>query len=150
MDLKEIEKLMKAMEESSIKRVKLKRGDSEVELEKECVYGEPLPAPAAQPRVHHVERAPATHPPVKEAPSAAEGTFITSPMVGTFYSSPSPDDPPFVKVGDSIEEDTVLCIIEAMKVMNEVKAGVKGKIVDVLMKNGDPVEFGSNIFRIES
>lgn len=74
--------------------------------------------------------------------------YVTSPMVGTFYSSPSPDEPPFVKVGDKIEKHTVVCIIEAMKVMNEVKAGVSGTVAEVLVESGHPVEFGSKLIRI--
>jgi acetyl-CoA carboxylase biotin carboxyl carrier protein len=70
-------------------------------------------------------------------------------MVGTFYSSASPGQPPFVKVGDRVEENTVICIIEAMKVLNEVKAGKKGTVAEVLIENTQPVEFGSKMFRIE-
>jgi acetyl-CoA carboxylase biotin carboxyl carrier protein len=69
-------------------------------------------------------------------------------MVGTFYSSPSPDQPVFVKVGDRVSENTVVCIIEAMKVMNEVKAGVSGVVAEVLVSNAEAVEFGSKLFRI--
>ncbi len=76
--------------------------------------------------------------------------FITSPMVGTFYSSPSPEDPSFVKVGDRIEADTIVCIIEAMKVMNEVKAGMKGVVVEMMVESGQPIEFGSKLFRINT
>lgn len=76
------------------------------------------------------------------------GIFVTSPMVGTYYATPSPDDPSFVKVGDKIEKHTVVCIIEAMKVMNEVKAGVSGTVAEVLVENGHPVEFGTKLFRI--
>jgi len=77
-----------------------------------------------------------------------EGEYVVSPMVGTFYSAAAPDQSSFVKVGDQIQEDTVVCIIEAMKVMNEVKAGVSGVIAEILVKNGQPVEFGTNMFRI--
>ena len=75
-------------------------------------------------------------------------TYVTSPMVGTFYTSPSPEDPPFVKVGDKIDKNTVVCIIEAMKVMNEIKANVTGTVAEVLVETGQPVEFGSKLFRI--
>ena len=78
----------------------------------------------------------------------ASALYVTSPMVGTLYSSPSPDEAPFVKVGDKIEKNTVVCIIEAMKVMNEVKAGVAGTVVEVLVETGHPVEFGTKLFRI--
>ncbi len=74
--------------------------------------------------------------------------FVTSPMVGTFYTTPSPEDPAFVKVGDKVEKNTVVCIVEAMKVMNEVKAGVAGTIAEILVENGHPVEFGTKLYRI--
>lgn len=74
--------------------------------------------------------------------------YVTSPMVGTVYLAPSPDDAAFVKIGDRIEKGTVVCIIEAMKVMNEVKAGVAGTVAEILVESGQPVEFGSKIFRI--
>lgn len=84
------------------------------------------------------------NPPKEEVASV----YVTSPMVGTFYNSPSPDDPTFIKVGDKIEKHTVVCIIEAMKVMNEVKAGVSGTVAEVLVESSQPVEFGSKLFRI--
>ena len=85
------------------------------------------------------------------APAAAvlQGTPYPSPMVGTFYSSPSPDSDAFVKVGDRIDEDSVLCIIEAMKVMNEIKAELTGEILEVLVENGEPVEFGQPLFLLK-
>jgi len=76
------------------------------------------------------------------------GEFITSPMVGTFYATPSPEDPAFVKVGDKVSPDSIVCIIEAMKVMNEVKAGMSGTISAILVDNGQPIEFGSQLFRV--
>lgn len=87
-----------------------------------------------------------------ESPAAGKedsvSVYITSPMVGTFYSSPSPDDPQFVKVGDKVEKSTVVCIIEAMKVMNEVKSSAAGTVAEVLVESGHPVEFGTKLFRI--
>lgn len=76
------------------------------------------------------------------------GAYVTSPMVGSYYSSPSPEDLPFVKEGDKIEKGTVVCIIEAMKVMNEVKSSVAGVVAEVLVESGHPVEFGTKLFRI--
>ena len=75
---------------------------------------------------------------------------IKAPMVGTFYSAPSPESPPYVKRGDSIDLGQVICIIEAMKLMNEIKAEVKGKIRDIVVENGDPIEFGQTLFLVES
>jgi len=88
-----------------------------------------------------------THPSSEKKEEVA-GAYVTSPMVGTFYSCPSPDDPNFVKVGDRIEKHTVVCIIEAMKVMNEIKAGVSGVVEEILVENAQPVEFGTKLFRI--
>jgi acetyl-CoA carboxylase biotin carboxyl carrier protein len=75
-------------------------------------------------------------------------TTINSPMVGTFYRAPSPDSPPYVEKDDEFNEETVLCIVEAMKVMNEIKAECKGKIADILVENGQPVQFGQPLFRV--
>ena len=84
----------------------------------------------------------------KENEDSSSTLFIKSPMVGTFYASPSPDNPPFIKVGDVVREETVVCVIEAMKVMNEIKAGVSGTVKEILIENSHPVEFGSLLFKI--
>lgn len=85
---------------------------------------------------------------VGEAEVVDDGTIeITSPTVGTFYASPTPDDPPFVKIGSKVSSDTIVCIVEAMKVFNQIPAEVSGTITEVLVKNGDPVEFGQPLFR---
>jgi acetyl-CoA carboxylase biotin carboxyl carrier protein len=98
----------------------------------------PAPAPAAAPA----------------APAAGSGdeagiAYVKSPMVGTFYRSPSPDSPPFVDVGSKVDEKSVVCIIEAMKIMNEIQAEVKGTIVELLVENGQPVEYGQRIFKVK-
>ena len=82
----------------------------------------------------------------EESEAELEGKVISSPMVGTFYRTPSPDADPFVRVGDRVEEDTIVCILEAMKVMNEIPAEVVGDIAEVLVENGEPVEFGQPLF----
>lgn len=165
MDLKQIEKLMEAMEKSRIKRLALKKEGFEIEIERECqahpdshspsgplpAYFQPHSAHPTHPpidakhKIPHVEH----HTPLDAKEKVQTGLFVTSPMVGTFYASPSPDDPAFVKVGDVVSEGMVVCIIEAMKVMNEVKAAVNGKIAELLLRNGDPVEFGTRMFRID-
>ena len=92
---------------------------------------------------------PVPSPVIHEAPKETLlSLYVTSPMVGTFYSSPSPDDPSFIKVGDKIDKNTLVCIIEAMKVMNEIKANVTGTIAEVLVEAGQPVEFGTKLFRV--
>lgn len=163
MDLKQIKELMTAMEKAGIKKVKLKEEKGfELELERQdepAMVAQTLSAPSySKPEMHaHFpppHSAAARHP-MEEERNAKEkksedapGKYVTSPMVGTFYASPSPDDPPFVKVGDRVEEDTIVCIIEAMKVMNEVKAGVKGVVAEILLSNANPVEFGTKLLRI--
>jgi acetyl-CoA carboxylase biotin carboxyl carrier protein len=143
---------MRELEESKLSKLIVKRKDFELHLEKESsqttpprrVIAETVQEAAFQSDMSmHGERG-------AEGGRRVEpkGTYITSPMVGTFYASPAPDEPPFIKVGDMVRENTVVCIIEAMKVMNEVKAGVAGKVVEVLHDSGSLVEFGSRLFRI--
>ena len=165
MDLKQIKELMAAMERAGIKKLTVKqKGGDELHLERQDEYpthAQP-PTPPFYPSVY-------THPPVREAESRLApthkpphdeshggkekkedkpGKFVNAPLVGTYYAAASPDDPHFVKVGDRVDENTVVCIIEAMKVMNEVKAGVSGTIAEILIDNAHPVEFGTKLFRI--
>lgn len=107
----------------------------------------PAPTPKAQTQPVHEEQD-QQHKEQKE-PVQDSAQQVKSPMVGTFYSAPSPDDPPFVKVGDTVDANTVVCIVEAMKVMNEIKAGVSGTVKEVLLENGHPVEFGTPLFKID-
>ncbi|RKY37033.1 MAG: acetyl-CoA carboxylase, biotin carboxyl carrier protein, partial [Candidatus Omnitrophota bacterium] len=76
-------------------------------------------------------------------------TYIKSPMVGTFYRAPAPDAPPFVEVGDEVDVGQTVCIIEAMKLMNEIKSDVRGKVLEVLVENGSPVDYGDNLFKVK-
>ena len=166
MDLKQIKELMTAMGRSGTKRLSIKKDGFELRLEREGGKAEEVAhdyQDEAPFRNHGAHRAnamlskhgtdipTALNPPVETVKVEKEDTtsiFVVSPMVGTFYASPSPDDPSFVKVGDKIEKNTVVCIIEAMKVMNEIKAGVSGTVVEVLVDSAHPVEFGSKLFRI--
>lgn len=149
-EIEQIKELMACLEESKLRKLVIKRGDFELHIEKEGalprrVVSESLSESAFESEIPlQGERGGSSSRVVEEAP----GTFVTSPMVGTFYASPAPDQPSFVKVGDSVQEHTVVCIIEAMKVMNEVKAGVKGIVAEVLADNAQPVEFGSRLLRI--
>ncbi len=136
MEIDEIKKLMTELEESKLHKIVYKKGDFEIHLEKQSI-----PAPVAQPIM---EECAAPQKPKEET----AGSFVTSPMVGTFYAAAAPDHPPFVKVGDTINEGTVVCIIEAMKVMNEVKAGVNGTVAEIISHNGQAIEFGSRLFRV--
>lgn len=164
MELKQIKELMIAMGKCGTKRLSIKKEGFEIELEQQetipyalesasyeiaAEHPHPIairkgPAPLPKPAEH-----PIPSPVVKEdRPEAAPGKFITSPMVGTFYASPSPEDPTYVKVGDKVEKNTVVCIIEAMKVMNEIKADASGTVAEIMLESGHPVEFGSKLFKI--
>jgi acetyl-CoA carboxylase biotin carboxyl carrier protein len=123
---------------------------SEATVSHSVVTSQPMLAyngPAAQPASAPAPAASAPAP--AAAPAASDGIEIKSPMVGTFYSSPSPDSPTFVSVGQEITPDTVICIIEAMKVMNEVKAEVAGTVTEICADNGKPVQFGQVMFRLK-
>ena len=149
MDLSKLKELMELLEKSELHKMTLKEKDGlEIHLEKpkpEVVSAQAAFAQAP------VAAAPAAAAPQAPKPAVEEpaGDFITSPMVGTFYTASSPDNPPFVKSGDRVDADTVVCIIEAMKVMNEVKAGKAGVVKEVLIDNANPVEFGTKLIRIE-
>jgi acetyl-CoA carboxylase biotin carboxyl carrier protein len=165
MEYKQIKELISTLEKSNLKKIHIKdKGGFELHLEKQ-EESHPAAVPASSiPHPHLFHHKEVEHPRFlspaapqhkahEEAPAAKKeekpGKYISSPMVGTFYSAPSPDDPPFIKVGDRIEENSIVCIIEAMKVMNEVKAGMSGTVIEILAENGHPVEFGTKIFRIE-
>ena len=160
MDLKQIKELMGAMGRARMKKLKLKTDAFEIELERESPKGiEPLVSMHSQPMFAPVSHMPAPLPPQHESMLASDmpkepeaekpGDFATSPMVGTFYKSASPDSEAYVKVGDSVTDDSIVCIIEAMKVMNEVKAGVSGVVKEILVEDGQTLEFGAKILRVE-
>ena len=121
------------------------------------VVGYRTPAPAASAEPASAPAAPATRPASNNAPSRTaepandddKYTKVTAPMIGTFYRSPAPDAPSFVEVGDRVDENTVLCIVEAMKLMNEIKAETRGVIKKILVENGKPVEYGQPMFLVD-
>jgi len=156
MEVKQIKQLMISMGKHGIKKLSLKKEGVELELEREPTFieAEPLRM-VANPMRGDFEKHRAHHgvvihesPKEEEVEQEEEGEFIESPMVGTVYYSPSPNDPPYIQVGDKIDENTIVCLVEAMKVMNEVKAGVVGTITEVMVDNAHPVEFGTKLFRI--
>ncbi len=150
MDLKQIEKLMAAMNRQGMRRIYLKEEGMEIELEGiSADHPHPHPYPHETLAAHPMRALPSMPTEKVEAiVETKESKYITSPMVGTFYAAPSPDDPAYVKEGDRVDAGTIVCIIEAMKVMNEVKAGLSGTIGEVLLRSGDPVEFGTKIIRL--
>ena len=143
MDLKDIKAIIDLMQKNGLTAFEMEKGGFRIALAKESALAPTVsyaPAPVA------AAPAPAAAAPAEAAP-AASGKEIASPMVGTFYTSPSPESPPFVKVGQKVTPDTVVCIIEAMKVMNEIKAEVSGTITEVAAENGQPVQFGQALYR---
>jgi len=152
MELRLIQRLVRMMQKGELTELELDDQKEGVRLRLKR-GGDAPPTP-----VVHVTQGAAAAPvalpvaaaePATEAAPELAGTPYTSPMVGTFYSAPAPDADPFVRPGTRIEPDTVLCIIEAMKVMNEIKAETSGEIVEVLVENGEPVEFGQPLFLIK-
>ncbi len=158
MDIKEIRSLIKMIMETDISEFELENSDEKVRIKRgshqEVVHYQTLqqtPLPAALPLQPAVAVAPETEaaPAAVAAPAAETGKSVTSPMVGTFYRAPAPDAPPYVEVGQVVEKGQVLCIIEAMKLMNEIEAEYRGTILKICKENAQPVEFGDVLFVIE-
>jgi len=157
LDIKEIKAIVDLMKRSSLTEFQLEEKDLKLKIcrksdELQTFYQGATPAPfPIQAPVAVAAPLPQQHtPPAEPAPSPVdESKLIKSPMVGTYYAAPSPESPPFVSVGDTVTDETVVCIIEAMKVMNEITADMKGKIAEVLVGNGDNVEYGQPLFRIK-
>ena len=153
MDIRKVKKLIDLLEESGIAEIEISEGEESVRISRypqgmTVTHGVPMPAmgaatPPAAPRAE----APASPPPASPAPAADKS--ITAPMVGTFYSAPAPGARSFVRVGDEIKVGQVLCIIEAMKMMNQIESEKEGRVVSVLVRNGEPVEFGQPLFVLE-
>ena len=152
MDLRKLKKLIDLVQESGIAELEITEGEEKVKIVKGGVVSVspgPVPAPSAPVAAAPRPAAPAAAAAAPEAPPAIEGHVVKAPMVGTFYRSPSPDAKAFVEVGQAVKEGEVICIIEAMKLMNEIKAEVSGKVAEIIVNNGDPVEFSQPMFRIE-
>ncbi|QDV69824.1 Acetyl-CoA biotin carboxyl carrier [Rosistilla carotiformis] len=145
-DIEQIRKLVELMEEHNLAEVDLKQDQKEIKLCRGGFAAAPAPmmmAPAAAPAAPAAAAAaPAT--------DGANIAIIKAPMVGTFYARANPEAAPFVKVGDSVNADTTICIVEAMKVFNEIPAEISGKVVAVLAKDGEAVDFGKPLFKIDT
>ena len=147
MDVKKIESLARLMQETGLTGLELVEDGQQLRLERQVeVVAAPVAAAApAAPAAVGAEALGVTH----EAPQPAkEGTLVLSPTVGVFYSAPSPDARPFVEVGDQVKKGGTLCIIEAMKLMNEITSDFDGEIVDICVMDGDVVEYGQPLFKI--
>jgi len=161
MNQKELRELIEFLIEKDISEFELERGDVKVRIKRGATEGNtPLPiqtvpvtvaAPPAAPAIQPTARANVSAPPATAAPKVEveeDLHLVKSPIVGTFYESPSPGSPPFVKIGDVVEEGQTLCIIEAMKLMNEIDSDVSGEIVKKLVANSQPVEYGQPLFAV--
>jgi acetyl-CoA carboxylase biotin carboxyl carrier protein len=149
LDLKDIKAVIDLMRKNDLSVFEMEKDGFRLKLQKgageQTVYGQPPPAPSAP-----AAPAPtAATAPAAETEKASALKDILSPMVGTFYRAGSPEAAPFVDVGKEVSEETVVCIIEAMKVMNEIKAETKGVIAEIVAENGKPVQFGQVLFRVK-
>lgn len=158
MDIEEIKKLIKLVEKSEITEIEIEEEGRKIRICKGG--GEQAPAPVhyhPAPQTHHVippaQVSGVAHPAVSDEAKAAEDDSkyhnVNSPMVGSFYRSPAEDAEPFVKEGDVVTAGQTLCIIEAMKLMNEIESDIAGRVVKIMVENGSPVEYGETLFKIE-
>ena len=144
MDIRKIKKLIEMLQDSDLKEIEVSQGDESVRISRDN-KSQTHVEPVIQKQVVH-ETNVASEKEVQQ--EDIEGNQITSPIVGTFYRKPSPDKDPFIKVGDVVQEGDVLCIIEAMKMMNEIKSDFSGKVVSINLEDGQPVEYGQHIITI--
>jgi acetyl-CoA carboxylase biotin carboxyl carrier protein len=150
-DIRKVKKLIELLEESGISEIEIHEGEESVRISR-ISPGQPVqtvvhtvpatvPAPGAQA---------AAQPDTAGAQARERGHVVKSPMVGTFYRSATPNDPPFVEVGQQVAQGDVLCVIEAMKIMNQIESDVSGTVTEILVENGEPVEYGQDLFVIQT
>ena len=159
LDFNGLRELLAAINQTDVSEFTLKKGDFELIVRKGGLVSYsappslPLPEPSAAVSLPPVDLPPPSFPvapqPLAVSPLADKLAEVTSPMVGTFYSSPGPDEPAFVRVGDRIRLGQTVCIIEAMKLMNELESEVVGEVVEILPRNGEPVEYGQVLMRVK-
>ena len=144
MDIRKIKKLIEMLQESDLKEIEVSQGDESVKIVRDRSVQANRNNIIQQPEVFSAE------PQIQQEieTSKTQGNVITSPIVGTFYRKPSPDKDPFIRVGDTVEKGDVLCIIEAMKMMNEIKSDFSGKVISIDLEDGQPVEYGQSIITI--
>ncbi|MGB8328662.1 MAG: acetyl-CoA carboxylase biotin carboxyl carrier protein [Polyangiales bacterium] len=146
LDLDQLRELIRILDESNLTEIEVEHDDDRIRVRRD-------PAPVLSAAVAQSAPPPgargSTHPPEVSVTPDEDGSYVTSPFVGTFYRAPSPESDPFVDVGDAIAPGQVLCIVEAMKLMNEIEAESSGTIVEILVEDGKPVEYGDRLFRIE-
>ncbi len=153
MDIRKIKKLIELLEESGLAEIEITEGEESVRIARTTQSAQAVthyaaaPAPAAAPPAAAAAAPPG--PAASPEPASRDENLVTAPLVGTFYASPSPGAKSFVEVGQEVRVGQVLCIIEAMKMMNQIESERAGRVVAVLAKNGEPVEFGQPLFAIE-
>ncbi len=160
MDIRKVKKLIELLEESGVSEIEIKEGEESVRISRHptgMVHAYAAPAPYPAPPATTGGAATGASPggasgggsAASAAPAHSPDSVVTAPMVGTYYSAPAPGAKPFVEIGAEVKPGDVLCIIEAMKMMNQIESDKAGRVVSVLVKNGDPVEFGQTLFIIE-
>jgi acetyl-CoA carboxylase biotin carboxyl carrier protein len=162
MDIRKVKKLIELLQESGISEIEVHEGEESVRITSHHMTSAPqtvvqvpqanVQAPVMIPQTSaqgNVDPALMQNAPETPLPAADEGHIIKSPMVGIFYSSPSPDTPGFVEIGQTVEKGDILCIIEAMKIMNQIEADVTGVVSKVYVDNGEPIEYGQPLFAIK-
>tara|TARA_B100000929_G_scaffold246955_1_gene205535 strand:- start:658 stop:1116 length:459 start_codon:yes stop_codon:yes gene_type:complete len=150
MDIRKVKKLIELLEESGIAEIEIHEGEESVRISRDGSN----PTPQTMISVPSVDSSSSVKTQLSTTESSSddysdEGEVVTAPMVGIFYTSPAPDQSPFVNKGQNIKTGDVLCIIEAMKIMNQIEADIDGKLIRVLVENGDPVEYGQPLFVID-
>lgn len=152
-DVKRVRKFIELMNEHDLTEIDLRQGEQRLRLrrgpEMVTVASQPAMSSGSANVAHSAAGSGGASPATATPTEDSKALVIKCPMIGTFYASPNPDSPPFVKVGDRVGPDTTVCIVEAMKVFNEIPAEISGRIVAVLAQTGDPVEFNQPLFRVE-
>jgi acetyl-CoA carboxylase biotin carboxyl carrier protein len=146
MDLRKLKKLIDLVQESGIAELEITEGEEKVKIVKGGAFSAAAPAPMMMAPVTEHRPALAAPAAAEAEPAAPEGHVVKAPMVGTFYRSPSPDAKAFVEVGQAVKEGDTICIIEAMKLMNEIEADASGTVKAILVENGQPLEYGQPLF----
>ena len=151
MDIRKVKKLIEMLEESQIAEIEIHEGEESVRISRQSnIVGTPvqtvIQAPGNEPRLASATTPVTTSEVVESEPE--EGQYITSPMVGLFYAAPAPGKPAFIELGNEIKKGDVVCIIEAMKIMNQVESDISGVVSKILVENGEPVEFGQPLFLV--
>jgi acetyl-CoA carboxylase biotin carboxyl carrier protein len=150
-DIRKVKKLIELLEESGISEIEISEGEESVRISRypqPGAYGYAAPAPMPLPELRPQQTVDVGAA-AKTEPPPPRGHEVTSPMVGTYYSSPTPGAKPFVEIGSEVKVGDTLCIIEAMKMMNQVESEVAGRVVSILVENGSPVEFGQPLFIVD-